>query len=188
MTLVIALISLLVLSALGTSLATVVNTELRVAANYAASRETMYAADGALEIGARELSEVGDWNALLSSGALSAFVDGPPSGTRQLGDGTSVDLAQATEAVNSEPRPWGANNPVWRLFAFGRFAKRMSSSGLATIGLRTTEIHRRTVAGSRIPALAPWRFAPKRLAQGVHIRCSKPRSGAILRISLRRSG
>jgi len=119
MTLIIALISLVLLSALGTSLAVVMNTELRASANYATSRETMYAADGALEIGAQELLAVGDWNALLSSGALSAFVDGPPVGARQLGDGTSVDLAQATNIANNEPRPWGANNPAWRLFAFG---------------------------------------------------------------------
>jgi hypothetical protein len=30
-----------------------------------------------------------------------------------------VDLGQVTNAANSEPRPWGANNPVWRVFAFG---------------------------------------------------------------------
>ena len=119
MTLVLALMSLVLLSALGTSLAVVTNTELRAAANYATSRETMYAADGALQIAARELLMVGDWNALLSGGALSAFVDGPPTGVRPLGDGTTVDLAQATDLANGEPRPWGANNPAWRLFAFG---------------------------------------------------------------------
>lgn len=119
MSLVIALMSLVLLSALGTSLAVVMHTDLRVAANYATSRETMYAADGALDIAAQELSGVADWNALLSSGALSAFVDGPAGGPRPLGDGTDVDLGDATNAANSEPRPWGANNPVWRLFAFG---------------------------------------------------------------------
>ena len=125
MTLVIALMSLLLLSALGTSLAVVMNTELRAAANFTSSREAIYAADGALEIAARELLAVADWNGLLSSGALSAFVDGSPSGTRQLGDGTFVDLVEATALANSEPRPWGANNPVWRLFAFGRLGARM---------------------------------------------------------------
>ncbi|MEO5742625.1 MAG: pilus assembly PilX N-terminal domain-containing protein [Vicinamibacterales bacterium] len=119
MTLIIALISLVLLSALGTSLAVVMNTEQRVAANYAASREAKYAADGALQIAARELLAVADWNALLSSGALSGFVDGAPSGLRQLGDGSSVDLARATSFANAEPRPWGANNPLWRLFGFG---------------------------------------------------------------------
>ena len=124
MTLVIALISLVLLSALSTSLAVVMNTELRAAANYGASREAMYAADGALQIAAQELVTVADWNALLSSGALSGFVDGPPSGVRQLGDGSTVDLAQATNLANGEPRPWGANNPGWRLFAFGRLGSR----------------------------------------------------------------
>ena len=101
MTLVIALMSLVLLSAFGTSLAVVTNTELRASANYATSRETMYAADGALQIAARELLSVADWNVLLSSGALSAFVDGPPGGVRQLGDGTTVDLAEATSAANA---------------------------------------------------------------------------------------
>jgi hypothetical protein len=119
MTLVIALMSLVLLSALGTSLAVVMNTELRATANYGTSRETMYAADGALQIAAHELLAVADVNVLLSGGTLSAFVDGPPSGSRQLGDGSAIDLVQATAAANAEPRPWGANNPVWRLFAFG---------------------------------------------------------------------
>jgi hypothetical protein len=119
MTLVIALTSLVILSALGTSLVVVANTEQRAAANYAASREAMYAADGALQIAARELLMLPDWNAMLATGTLSAFVDGPGSGVRPLGDGTTIDLAQATALVNAEPRPWGANNPVWRLFAFG---------------------------------------------------------------------
>jgi hypothetical protein len=119
MSLVIALMSLVLLSALGGSLAIVMQTELRVVANYAASRETMYAADGALQIAAQELLAVADWNALLSSGALSSFVDGPAGGVRVLADGTSVDLTQVTADANSETRPWGANNPAWRLFAFG---------------------------------------------------------------------
>ena len=124
MTVIIALISLVLLSALGTSLMVVTSTEVRAAANYAASRETMYAADGALQIALRELLAVSDWKALLSSGALSGFVDGVPSGVRQLGDGSTVDPAQATSLANGEPRPWGANNPVWRLFAFGRVGQR----------------------------------------------------------------
>ena len=124
MTLLIALLSLVLLSTLGTSLGVVMNTELRVSANYAASREAMYAADGALQIAAREMLTVTDWNALLSTGALSAVVDGPPSGPRQLGDGSTVDLTEATNAANGEARPWGANNPVWRLFAFGWLGSR----------------------------------------------------------------
>jgi hypothetical protein len=121
MTVILALMSLVLLSGLGTSLAVVMQTELRASANYAASREVLYAADGALEIGAQALVAFPDWNALLSGGMLSPFVDGPASaGPRLLGDGTSVDLGQATSAANGEPRPWGSNNPVWQLFGFGR--------------------------------------------------------------------
>jgi hypothetical protein len=123
-TLIVALMSLVLLSALGTSLGVVMHTELRAASNYATSREVMYAADGALEIAAHELLAVSDWNALLSSGALSAFVDGPPVGSRPLGDGSSVDLMQATNAANAESRPWGVNNPAWRLFAYGSLGPR----------------------------------------------------------------
>jgi hypothetical protein len=119
MTIVIALTSLVLLSALGTSLVVVANTEQRAAANYAASRDAMYAADGALQIAARELLMLSDWNAVLATGTLSAFVEGPPGGVRTLGDGTTIDLTQATALANAEARPWGANNPVWRLFAFG---------------------------------------------------------------------
>ena len=119
MTIIIALMSLVLLSAFSTSLIVVMNTDVRASANYAASREAMYAADGALNITARELQAAADWNTLLASGALSAFVDGPPTGARPVGDGNSVDLAQATQAVNDEPRPWGTNNPVWRLFGYG---------------------------------------------------------------------
>ena len=57
-TLVIALMSLVLLSAIGGSLAIVMNTDMRAAANFAAAREARYAADGALEIGAQELSAV----------------------------------------------------------------------------------------------------------------------------------
>ncbi len=124
MTVVIALVSLVLLSALGTSLAVVMNTELRAAANYATSRETLYAADGAVEIAARELLPIGDWTALLSNGALSNFVDGAPSGVRRLGDGSTIDLGSATNLANGESRPWGANNPSWRLFAFGWLGSR----------------------------------------------------------------
>jgi hypothetical protein len=119
MTVIIALMSLVLLSAFSTSLMVVMNSDVRASANYAASREAIYAADGALHIAAHELQAPADWNTLLAGGVLSAFVDGPPTGARQLGDGNTIDLVQVTQAANDEPRPWGPNNPVWRLFAYG---------------------------------------------------------------------
>jgi hypothetical protein len=124
MTVIIALMSLVLLSAFSTSLIVVSTTDLRASANYATSREAMYAADGALSIAAHELEAAADWNTLLAGGTLSAFVDGPPTGARQLGDGNTVDLAQATQAAIDEPRPWGANNPVWRPFGYGWLGSR----------------------------------------------------------------
>jgi hypothetical protein len=118
--LVIALMAMAVLSALGVSLAMVINTETKISGNFTAAREVMYAADGALEIAAQELLAVGDWDLLLAGDVLSAFVDGAPSGSRQLADGRFVSLPGVTDLANGEPRPWGANNPQWRLFAFGR--------------------------------------------------------------------
>jgi len=120
--LVIALLAVSVLSALGISLSLVVNTETRIAGNFSGAREALYAADGALEIGAQELLAVADWDLVLSGRALSTFVDGDPTGLRPLGDGRFVSLSEVTDLANSEPRPWGANNPQWRLFAFGRFS------------------------------------------------------------------
>ncbi len=116
---VIALIAVAVLSALGISLSLVVNTETRIAGNFSAAREAMYAADGGLEIAAQELLAVGNWDLVLTGHTLSTFVDGEPTGQRPLGDGRFVSLADATDLANSEPRPWGPNTPHWCVFAFG---------------------------------------------------------------------
>ena len=168
MTLVIALISLVLLSALGTSLTVVMNTELRAAANYAASREAIYAADGALQIAARELLAVGDWNALLSSGALSALSTVRQAAYRPLGDGSTVDLAQATQSRKRRTAPVGREQSRVAVVCvrMARVRRRTSSRGLATIRARTTEIRRSTAGARRTRAPASSRFAPKRSASG----------------------
>ena len=117
--LVIVIMLLAILAALALSLVVVMTTETQIASNYAASREVMYAADGAIEIAAQELLAFSDWNVLLGGGATSSFVDGPPTTTRRLSDGRSLILGAATDTANTQPRPWGANNPVWRAFAYG---------------------------------------------------------------------
>lgn len=119
--LLIALIALVLLSALGASLSLVMDTEVRIASNFAASREAIYAADGAIEIAAQELLAVSDWNDVLNGSARAAFVDGAPAGSRQLRDGRSINLTDVTRDANAEPRPWGANNPRWQIFAYGPF-------------------------------------------------------------------
>ena len=168
MTSIIALMSLVLLSALARrSTVVTTSTELRAAANYATSREAMYAAEGALEIAARELLAVADWNALLSSGALSSFVDGAPAGPGSSATGpASISLRRRPPRTASRGRgaptiPRGAC-----LHTGGSARGRTSSHGLATIPPRTTEIPRSMAGVSQTPAPESWRFAPKHSASG----------------------
>ena len=138
--LLLALLVLFVLSALGAGLVLSSATDVRIAANDRDAWEAFHEADAALDRAMADLDGVADWSAVLSGTVQSTFVDGPPGGVRRLRDGSTLDFAglvsEATcgrsspcttaevEAVTAE-RPWGANNPVWRLFAYG------PSSGLA---------------------------------------------------------
>jgi hypothetical protein len=121
--LVLTIIAVALLSALGVSMAMMINIETRISGQFAGAREVLYAADAAIEIAAQELVSVGDWNVVLAGAAVSAFVDGAPVGQRALGDGRFISLSGATDLANAESRPWGPNNPQWRLFAFGRLGQ-----------------------------------------------------------------
>jgi len=126
---VLVLLGMLLLSALGMALALNTSIERQVSAAYSSSADVFYAADAALEIALQELSQVPDWNVVLT-GAASTFVDGL-AGPRVLPDGSLLDLEQVTDAANcgrspcsmadmqvvTGARPWGANNPVWLLYA-----------------------------------------------------------------------
>jgi Tfp pilus assembly protein PilX len=132
--LVIALLAMLLLSALG--LALVLNTaaEGLIAGNFCAAQEALFAADAGVELTVGELQTVPDWNVILSGERQSTFVDGSPGGSRTLSDGTTIDLTQTTNMLNcghaaacsvdemksaTAERPWGANNPRWNLYAYG---------------------------------------------------------------------
>jgi len=125
----------LLMMALGTALILMTTIEATIARNYGNSSELLYAADAAAERAADDLASIPDWNSVLAGTSASAFVDGPPSGTRTLADGSMLDLgemlnmancARATacsaadmDAVTTE-RPWGPNNPRWQLFAYAK--------------------------------------------------------------------
>ncbi len=149
MTLIIALFSLVLLSALGTSLAVVMNTELRAASNYTSSREAMYAADGALEIAAHELLAVADWNALLVGRRSVGFRRWtghrcPPAWRRHHGRSRRrrrTLAEQRAAAVGLPTTPCGAC-----LHSGGSVRGHTSSRGLPTTPRRTTTI-RRPMAG-----------------------------------------
>jgi len=134
MPLIIALMATLLMSALGAALVLTTSSDALIAANFRTAQEGVYAADAALERAMADLGTLADWNAILDGSASSAFVDGAPGGVRTLADGSPLDLGQTLNmlncrkvtacsawdlAANTAQRPWGANNPVWRLFAYG---------------------------------------------------------------------
>ena len=131
--LIVALMSMLLLTALGVSLVLTTSTESMLTMNYRDSGEAMYAADAGVERVMQDLLTVPDWNRIIAGQVQSAFTDGSPNGIRTLPDGSTIDLAAATNMLNchkastcsiadlsawSPERPWGAKNPQWRLFAY----------------------------------------------------------------------
>jgi hypothetical protein len=132
--LVVALMAMFFIVALGTALVLTTTTESKVTRNFKNGLAALYAADGAAERTMTDLLLVQDWNTWLSGNATSPFVDGPPTGTRSLPGGAAIDLAQVLSLANcrkatacsisdmdavTRERPWGPNNPRWRMFAYG---------------------------------------------------------------------
>jgi hypothetical protein len=137
MALLMAILCVLLLTALGAGLVLNVSSETMIAANYRDAIEGLYAADAAATRAVSDLLAVGDWSQVLSGGAPSGFTDGLPSGTRSVPGGPTIDLVQATNMANcgkamscsdadldaiAPERPWGRNNPRWMLYAYGRLA------------------------------------------------------------------
>ena len=140
--LIVVLLATILVSALAIGLALTTSTEVRISANFSSAEAAAYAAESAVERALQDLAAAQDWNAVLNGPALSTFVDGAPAGVRPL-DSFSVDLADVVNMANcdtpaactaadmdaiTEERPWGANNPRWRLFAYGPL-RRMQPAG-----------------------------------------------------------
>jgi type IV pilus assembly PilX-like protein len=131
---IIAIMAILLMSALGTALVLTTTTETNIAGNFRNSSEALFAADAGLERAMEDVLTVPDWNKLLDGSTQSAFVDGPPSGARTLQDGSTIDLTQAINMANCQKvttcsdadmndstnreRPWTVNNPRWKLYAY----------------------------------------------------------------------
>ena len=132
--LLIALMSTLLLTALGLALVMTTMTETMITANYRDGGEAMYAADAGVERVMQDLLTVPDWNRILSGAVQSPFIDGAPSGTRTLpGGGGTLDLTATTNLLNcnktttcsiaemnayTNERPWTTDNPRWQLYAY----------------------------------------------------------------------
>jgi len=124
--LIIALMSMMLLTALGATVIMVSNTESKIASNYQNSQEALYAADAAAERVVQDLLMIPRWNDILSGTAKSAFVDGGSSDAKSMPGGGRVTLCCGTntatgqlQAETTTANLWGANNPSWQLFAWG---------------------------------------------------------------------
>jgi hypothetical protein len=122
------------LSVLGLGILLAVFMDRLATGNMTGSVAMLYAADAGIELAARDLAAAADWNPVLSGGIRGSFTDGAAGGTRGLPGGASVDLTAATNILNcgkpdsctaaemdanSPERPWGVNNPRWRLYVHG---------------------------------------------------------------------
>ena len=141
----VALMAMLLMSALGAALILTTSSETMIAGNFREGGEALYAADAALERSIDDLLTVADWNALLTGSARSAFIDGLPSGSRTLRDGSTIDLSQVLSKANCQKltpcsaaemnavtpeRPWGWNNPRWQLYAYNNVSELLPTDSI----------------------------------------------------------
>src|SRR5262245_31031181 len=98
--LVLALFVTLLLSALAAGLTLVTASEAAIAQNFKNGQEALHAADAAAERALGDLDALPNWSPALDGTFRSTFVDGPPTGTRVLVDGTVIDLDQIVNLAN----------------------------------------------------------------------------------------
>ena len=140
---IVAMMAMMLMSALGMALVLTTSSETMIAGNFSNSSEALYAADAAIERSMEDILTVPDWNKLLDGSAQSAFVDGAPSGTRTLPDGSTIDLTQAINMANCQKvttcstaemnaptaeRPWATNNPRWKLYSYANLKDLMPAT------------------------------------------------------------
>ncbi len=141
------LLAMTLLLALAGGVMHVTVTESRIAAHHRDGMQMLYATEAIVERIRADLRGAGDIDGLLTGPAVSPFVDGASSGARAV-HGVTIDLTELTNAelcgrattcsdaamhaVTSQ-RPWGANNPHWRLFAHGWLHDAFALSAAAPI-------------------------------------------------------
>ena len=135
--LVVVLLGMTLLLALTAAAVLLASSDMLAASRQRDARVALSAAEAALERAASDLVDIPDWSLILSGAVTSSRVDGPasvsrvPFGGRTLtpdqvanlatcGTTTGACSTAACAAVTAE-RPWGANNPRWRPFAYGPF-------------------------------------------------------------------
>ncbi len=144
--LVIVTLAMLVLLSLGLALSLGASLESVIAGGHVATLEARHAAEAGLSRAAADLGVIPDWNLALAGALQSGFFQCGGGGTHQLSFGGSVDVDAIASQANcgrsagctaadlvevTEERPWGIDNPVWRLFACGRLDALIPAGGSA---------------------------------------------------------
>jgi hypothetical protein len=124
-----ALIILSLVSAMGLGLVLTTSLEPAAAGNFECALRARYAAEAGLAVAAHDLGAASDWNAALQGRWEPAHLVRPPAGMTLL-DGSRLDPLGLTNLANcghegpctgaeldafTAERPWGPNNPRWRL-------------------------------------------------------------------------
>ena len=124
--LIIALMSMMLLTALAAGVVMVTKTETMIASNHRTSQEAVYAADAVVERVVQDLLMVPRWNDVLAGSVQSSFIDGDSTVSKLLPGGGKIKLCCDTPTATSQLQSdtdtlnlWGGNNPQWRLFAWG---------------------------------------------------------------------
>ena len=120
------LLILVLFGAMAAAVTIASRTETLIAAHFRQSRETLHAAEGAVALVSHQLAGLPDWSPVISGAVASSFIDGAPSGARRLPGGDSVTLCCGPGSISDDVQQrayggavWGADTPVWRLFAWG---------------------------------------------------------------------
>ena len=129
--LIVVLLATVLLTSLGVGLVMLSNTEGAIAANFRAGNETLYTADAAVERVVQDLLMVPRWNEVLTGAVKSAFIDNSLTPTTPSGERLNLTLLTADlQAETTVSDPWGANNPQWRLFAYGPMSDMLGTVSL----------------------------------------------------------
>jgi hypothetical protein len=123
--LLLALLTTLVLVALGGGLIALGDTEAGLAHNHRAAGELRYAAEAVVERALAETRPAISWTDVLTGSVRSAVFPATTQPQAPWGTtGTTIDLAALTtelQAQSDAAMSAGLNNPTWRVFAAGAF-------------------------------------------------------------------
>lgn len=199
-----AMMAMLLMTALGIGLMLTTTTETAIAGAYRTSEAARYAAEAVAERALADLAAAGDWNLLLAGASRSTFVDGAPGGSRVLSDGSTIALDEQVNIANCQQatactaaamnattaeRPWGANNPRWQLLAYAPLDRLVPGGNLGspfygivlvaddpaeTDGDPTRDGSDAGNPGSGIISIRAAAFGPRRAFRAIELTVSRP--------------